>query len=132
MNVAPFSSLSSAVSGRLRFLFITVPYRQSFSSPYLSLVLSISLALPTSLHSCMNKIPAVACRGIHFYTQPKGERERETDDDGNGYKGKKQGQEELGHIISVCVCVCVCRSMYLYSCACSFVCFICGSAKHRE
>ncbi len=59
----------------------------------------------------MNKIPAVACRGIHFYTQPKGERERETDDDGNGwteYKGKKQGQEELGHIISVCVCVCVC------------------------
>lgn len=78
VSVAPFSSLSSAVSGRLRFLFITVPYRQSLSSPSLSLVLSISLALPTSLHSCMNQIPAVACRGIHSYTQPKGERERET------------------------------------------------------
>lgn len=89
------------------------------------LVLSISLSHPSLPHESDS-----SCRlpSHPFLHSSKGEKRKGWWWWWEWVKGeeRKEGQEELGHIISVCL------HKYVFVCACGFVCFICGSTKHRE
>lgn len=112
-SLAPFSSLSSAVSGRLHFLFI-MPYSQSRSPP-LSLPAYFPPFLSESYSSC--RLPMHPFRG--------GERRRE------GWweliKEKKgKGKEEMGNIIRVC-----CVRLHKHEFVFVLCVVISGSSAHR-
>lgn len=104
-SLAPFSSLSSAVSGRLHFLFI-MPYRHSLSP-------SLSPSLPIFLHSCLNHIPAVTFPCIHSAEEIEVER-----DDGNGWKRKRSKRGNGAYHL------CVCLHKYEFVFVCSWLCVL--------